>query len=246
MAELLGAPYSPWTERARWALEARRIPYEFRVYAPLVGEPALRLRLRRWSGKVSVPVFFADDGEAVADSLDIARWADAHGEGPRLFPADHEADVARIIALSEAAMNAGRGFTLLRLLEDREALLEMVPGKLRRPLGPLGVPIAAFGTRRTMRKYGSAGSDEQAHRDAYSAALTELSYFVAGRTTPIFGTFSFADIAACQALPFIAPPPFGLKFGNATRRVFTDDALAARYADLVRWRDAMYSQHRPR
>ena len=32
MTELLGLPYSPWTEKARFALDVRRVPYTFRYY----------------------------------------------------------------------------------------------------------------------------------------------------------------------------------------------------------------------
>ena len=64
MNELLGLPYSPWSEKARWALDARKVPYKYKVYAPLVGEPALRFKLKKWSGPVSVPLQRVGAGEA--------------------------------------------------------------------------------------------------------------------------------------------------------------------------------------
>ena len=118
MTELLGLPYSPWTEKARWALDARRVPYTFRHYQPLLGEPALRIKLRRPTARISVPVLTTSDGRAIADSADIARWADERGEGPRLFPAEHGAAIARFIALSERALAAGRALSLARMLAD--------------------------------------------------------------------------------------------------------------------------------
>src|SRR6185369_10337053 len=72
MTELIGIPYSPWSEKARWALDVRRVPYVSRLYKPLVGEPMLRLALRRWRGAVSVPVLREDNGRMLADSLAIA------------------------------------------------------------------------------------------------------------------------------------------------------------------------------
>ena len=146
MHELLGLPYSPWTEKARWALDVRRVPYRFRHYQPLVGEPALRLKLRRWRGNVSVPVLVrADGGPAIADSEHIARWADgegAGGSGPTLFPRDDEALVARFVALSERALAAARSLALVRMLRDDEALAEMVLRRgVRRAAGPLAVGI---------------------------------------------------------------------------------------------------------
>jgi glutathione S-transferase len=127
MTELLGLPYSPWTEKARWALDARGVPYEFRHYQPLLGEPALRAKLRRLRGRVSVPVLTDDAGAVVGDSADIARWADGRGEGPTFFPAEHADAIAEWVALSERALAAGRALALARVLEDDEALLELVP-----------------------------------------------------------------------------------------------------------------------
>ena len=108
MPELLGLPYSPWTEKARWALEARGITYEKRRYAPLTGELGLRRKLGKWSGVVSVPVLTDDDGRVIGDSADIARWADQHGTGPTMFPAGDEAAIEGFIALSDRGLVAGR------------------------------------------------------------------------------------------------------------------------------------------
>jgi len=121
MTELLGLPYSPWSEKARWALDVRHVPYKSVTYAPLLGELGLRRRTAKWSGPVSVPVLFVDGGRAIADSAEIARWADTCGDGPVLFPTDLEADVVRYVALSEKALDAGRCLALHRVLRDDAA-----------------------------------------------------------------------------------------------------------------------------
>ena len=124
MTELLGIPFSPWSEKARWALDARRVPYAYRVYQPIAGEPALRVKLRRLRGRVTVPVLTTDAGDVLTDSVDIARWADGRGEGPTLFPPEHADTIARFVALSERALDAARALTLTRMLEDDDALAE--------------------------------------------------------------------------------------------------------------------------
>lgn len=245
MTELLGLPYSPWTEKARWALDARRVPYTFRHYQPLLGEPALRIKLRRPTARISVPVLTTSDGRAIADSADIARWADERGEGPRLFPAEHGAAIARFIALSERALAAGRALSLARMLADPEALAEMVPGKIRRALGPAAVRISALGVQRTLRKYGAHREDQEAHRRTLIAALDELRASLdeapPGDTPKtLLGRFTFADIAAAQALAFVEPPQTGLKLGAASRRSFSDPELRERHPDLIAWRDDLY------
>ena len=251
MTELLGLPYSPWSEKARWALDVRHVPYKSVTYAPLLGELGLRRRTAKWSGPVSVPVLFVDGGRAIADSAEIARWADTCGDGPVLFPTDLEADVVRYVALSEKALDAGRCLSLHRMVNDRDALREMVPSALRKVLGPVGPPIAAAGIHRTLRKYGAGRVPEETHRQTLVAALGELRAALAsprasGDPKTLLGQFTFADIAMTQALGFIEPPAFGLRIGKASRRSFTDPELRERFADLVAWRNAVYDAFRPR
>jgi glutathione S-transferase len=246
MPELLGLPYSPWSEKARWALEARGIPYEKRMYQPLLGELGLRKKLGKWSGVVSVPVLTDDDGRVIPDSADIARWADQRGEGPVMFPPG--ADVERFIALSERGMAVGRALSLLRLLDDDEGILEMVPKGLRKLPGSRA--LAKAGIARTLRKY-QGMRDQDAARAALAEVLEEVRAALAkapatGGVKTLLGRFTFADVAVAQVLAFVEPPAFGLKLGTATRRSFCDEQLRARFSDLVAWRDALYEAHRPR
>lgn len=250
MPELLGLPYSPWTEKARWALDVRGVSYDFRHYQPLLGEVALRRKLSRWSGTVSVPVLTDDQGVAHGDSEAIARWADARGTGPSLFPREHDARLRELVALSERGLAAGRSLALLRVLEDDEALLEMVPKGLRGPLGPLGRRIGAQGVRRTLRKYGGHVLTRAEHESELASILEEvraaLESAPAGSPKTLLGRLTFADIAVAQTLGFVSPAAFGIRIGRASRRSFTDAGLSSRFADLVSWRDALYEAHRPR
>ncbi|HTN85598.1 MAG TPA: glutathione S-transferase N-terminal domain-containing protein [Sorangium sp.] len=249
MNELLGLEFSPWTEKARWALDVRRVPYTFRHYLPLIGEPALRAKLRRLTGRVSVPVLTTDEGRVLDGSTDIARWADGRGAGPTLFPAEHEAEIARLIDLSERALSAGRARALSRMLADDEALAEMAPGPVRRALGPLASRLGALGVRRTLRKYGGNAVDAEAHLQTQVAALDELRATLARKTLAgtgpktLLDSFTFADIAMSQVLVNAAPPA-ELKLGAASRRCFSDPELGDRYADLIAWRDELYRAYR--
>jgi glutathione S-transferase len=251
MDVLLGLSYSPWSEKARWALDVRRVPYRLRRYEPLLGEPELRARLRKPTGRVSVPVLLVDGGRALADSLAIARWADARGEGPTLFPPEHDAAIERWVRTSEDALSAGRALSLRRMLEDDDALLEMVPRPLRALRRP-AILTARLGVERTLRKYGGRTKGAPAHEQLLAAVLDELRAALAARghakgaPTTLLPAFTFADVAMAQALAFVSPPAFGLRLGHASRRTFTDAQLAVRYADLLDWRDALYEAHRPR
>jgi glutathione S-transferase len=243
MTELLGLSYSPWTEKARWALDVRHVPYTYRHYQPLLGEPALRLKLRRFRGNVTVPVLTTDDGKVIGDSAEIARWANERGEGPDLFPAAHDDAIAQWIERSERAMEAGRILSLRRMLEDDEALREMVPRKVREVTGSLATRIARFGIGRTERKYGGAGVDADVLRSKLRGFLDAVRAALRGPT--LLGQLTFADIAVAQPLVWLEPPARGLKLGEASRRQWSDPELAREYADLLRWRDALYADHRP-
>ena len=78
---LVGESFSPWTKKARWALEHCDLSYNYKEYTPTLSEPALRLRLRQFSGQVSVPILFADK-QIIRGSFEIARYAnDRVGDG---------------------------------------------------------------------------------------------------------------------------------------------------------------------
>jgi glutathione S-transferase len=247
MNELLALAYSPWSEKARWALDVRGVPYRYRHYQPLLGELELRLKTRRLRGAVTVPLLTDAGGRVYDDSEQIARFADATGTGPRLFPSQHEAVIAHWIARSEQGLSAGRALALERQLRDDEALLEMVPRNLR-ALGSIAARVAEFGVRRSLRKYRAHERSSSEHRAKLRAVLEELrAALAASGSTPktILGAFSFADIAAAQILAFVVPPSSGLKLGKASARGFLDPELSQESADLIAWRDALYAAYRP-
>ena len=238
--ELLHIPYSPWSEKARWALAARGVDYKSRYYQPLLGEPGLRLRLKRARGNVSVPVLFTPEG-ALSDSLAIAIYAGAHGSGPDLFPAD--SDVERWNTFSERGLAAGRALSLMRVLSDQAALKELVPKPLAKALGGVAVRVARFGVKRTLRKYGAPTIDVA--RAELRALLGELRAALGGAAHLYPGHgLTYADIAAAQVLAFVTPPSQGIRVGKANRMAFTDPELAAEFPDLLAWRDALYAAHR--
>lgn len=250
MLELLSIPYSPWSEKARWALDARAVDYQTRTYLPLLGEPGLRVLLRQPFGRVSVPVLI--DGKHVLNgSLEIAKFADTQGSGPRLFPQGSESAIADYDAASERGLAAGRALSLLRMLEDREALSEQVPKQLSKVLGPMGIPIARAGVERTLRKYGAASTSVSEHRTLLASALTslraDLTRSPGNEPRTLLPQFSYADIVMAQVLCFVEPPQSAhFRIGRGSRRTYCDEEMKREFADLLAWRDALYLRHRDR
>ena len=240
--------FSPWSDQARWALDHCGVDYARRAYQPLLGEPGLRWKLRKWTGPVSVPILEADGG-VLDDSFDIARYADAHAIEPsrRLFPDGSEAQIAEYDRLAQRALSAARKLGLQRVLQDESALGDLVPKNLK-VLGPVAIKIAASGVRRTIRKYADVTPDDP--RAAIVEALDRLREDLPapnGKDKPRFvlGTFSYGDIVMAQALAFVSPPPSHLRLGEGSRRAYLIEDLAEEYADLVRWRDGLYAQRKP-
>lgn len=249
MTYLLHLPYSPWSERARWALDLRGLDVPRKTYAPLLGEPALRFQLRKLRGTVSVPVLFGA-GAPVEGSWAIARWANQHGDGPDLFPAEHLAKIEAWNQCSDRALDAGRGLSLARVSRDKEALAELLPGPLRSLLGTKGAPIARFGVWRTLHKYGADPTAADRHRAVLRQCLLDLRADLAagqsrGEPRTLLPTVTYADITLAQALVFVRPPdaPW-LPLGPANRKAFGDEELAREFADLLTWRDDLYQRWR--
>jgi glutathione S-transferase len=242
MHELVIAPFSPWSMRARLALDAQGVSYRAVTYVPTVSEPGLRWRLGDWRGRVTVPVLFPDDGPPVRESFEIAAWGAARSTRPVMTEANR-ADCARIDALSNRALEAGRARTTRLVHEDPAGLRESLP-PLVAALGPVGRAIGRKATMDLLRKYGAAGVTEEQAVASLRGALLELREALGGRAW-VLGDFSYADITGAMALGFVAPHTKA-PLGPASRPLWTVPTLAAEFADLVAWRDRVVDEVRRR
>jgi glutathione S-transferase len=258
---LTAMPASPWSEKARWALDHHRIEYALKIYTPMLSEPALRWRLRRARGPrsprerdarshrmspwapITVPVLMAD-GQAYTESFDIAQYAERHGAGAPLFRRGLEAAIARWDQVSDAAMRAGRALVSFRVAADPQARSEALPDLLPRPLRRPLDPAARLGVLYLQKKHGFR-DDEQGNRAELRARMGELREALADGRRHLLGDFSYADIAMAAALEFVSPVDDRfIPLGPATRRAYTDLELAGELTDLLEWRDQLYAARR--
>ena len=107
MKTLYSIQHSPWSERARWALLHHAIDFREQTHVPLIGEIPLRFKAKKWSGKISVPLFL-DEAGAAQGSLAIAERADQIGKNTILVPQEKRAEIAVFFEEIEQAMNAAR------------------------------------------------------------------------------------------------------------------------------------------
>lgn len=240
MHSLVAISYSPWSEKARWALDLRRVAYSEEEYVPMIGELALRLRLRRLTGKVTVPVLFADDGRTFTDSFEIARFAEDAGQGPSLFPPGKAGEIAQWNARSETILQAGRALSIAKAFADPAARNEAVPRFLPKPLRPL---IGRVGVTYLRTKYNLV-ADQDASVSIVAEGLHDFRKALSGRKY-LYDTLSYADVVMAVSLQLVAPVADKfIHLGKATRRVCTHIPFLTDFADIVEWRDSLYAEHR--
>jgi glutathione S-transferase len=130
---LVSLHVSPWSERAKWALDHHGLPYRVVEHMPVIGERRLRRLVGPDKPRATVPVLIAAD-EVLTESWDIARYADREGAGEKLIPVAEEPEVKAWADLADEGMQAGRAL--------------VVAGILRTPAARRGLPTASCSSRR--------------------------------------------------------------------------------------------------
>lgn len=231
-------PYSPWSLKARCALRHHAIAVREHEYIPVLGEPALRLRLRKFSGRLTVPVLFTPDG-ALSDSWEIALFAERMGSGVTLIPNEKRAVIAEWNAASERLLDAARGCAMLRVVHAPEAALESLPKALAGVLGRRGAGLAV---RAFNAKYAISAELEASYRAVMREELSRLHNALAGGRRFLLDQLSYADFAMAVCITCMRPLPSS-KMGPAMRLASTDEVLAAEFPELIAWRDALNAEH---
>jgi glutathione S-transferase len=244
---LVGEGFSPWTEKARWALDHYGVRYRYEEYAPLVDEPWLRLRARRLRGRISVP-FLLGPGLAVGDSFAIAREAERLGDGAPLLPPDLLAAIEAWNARSDRLIAAGRAQVLARTDASAAAQAESLPAFVPPALRPRLAGLTRLGTAYIRWKYAVRPvPDELLEVDlaAVRAAIGTRHPATPREPGYLLDRFTYADVAVAAALQALRPHGrFPAALGPAQRDTWARPALAARWEDVLAWRDLLIDRHR--
>lgn len=245
MGTLYGMSQSPWTEKARWALDHHDVAYAYHEHVPLAGEVLLRAKLRKHRGTkpTSVPLFAAADGALYTSSLEIARHADRVGRGTALFPHGSADDVERWNELSDRMIGVGRVRVLARLRSDRELQREALPGFVPGFVRGALASSSSLASRFLAAKHGVPADVEGEVERTLRPALREVRRALAGGRYLVGGALSYADVAIAAALRAVRPESRA-PIGPATRAAWSDESLAREFEDLLMWRDAIYAKHR--
>lgn len=238
---LYGISQSPWTHRARWALDHHGVTYRYHEHLPMLGEVLLRraAKLREKGKKASAPLL-VDGDSAVMGSFEIAKYAESNGRGAPLFPRDPavEKSIAHWNDVAERMTNVGRVSVFIKFPKNRaaqrEALPSFVPGFM--------AGSAAMAVSFLAKKYAVPTDLDAEVKQVLRPALEELRTALAGKQYLLDG-FTYADITVACALQSVRPHDRA-PLGPGTRETWTNEELATEFDDLLMWRDAIHRKHR--
>jgi glutathione S-transferase len=271
--ELIGLAYSPWTEKARWALDYCRVPYRYQEHVILLGMPALVLK--SWGEKErTVPMLRVSTSSGrriLMDSFEIAKWADRyraenHPEIASLFPDGLLAEIKHFNVLSEMMLEATRALVMDRTLKSEQAqidaLPQWIPGVFRRPMRWLA-PIAVryldgeFSvSSKTPREYSNylfqgllslRSAIEKFERESAQLALNPSPQGESGVNgrRGLLGPWSYADMIAAVSVQGVLPVDDRyIRLKPSIRATWTADELARNFETVLKWRDEVYLQWR--
>jgi glutathione S-transferase len=244
MIELLQFRHSPYNEKARWALDLKRLAHRRRSLLP---GPHMGV-VKRLTGRTETPVLL-HDGTAIDGSARIVEWLEAQQPVPPLLPVDaaERAEALRIQRWFDDDITPRIRRTVLDALLAEPFYFARVFGDgapaLKRWLYGCVVPFAAPLVRK-----GNGINGPDAVADGHRAA-DEAFTFVAERSrdsgTLCGGAFCIADLTAASTLavlvrpehsPMAAPQPVAPTFR----------ALMDRYAQHpgAAWVRTVYARHR--
>ena len=234
---------SPYNEKARWALDFKRVPHARRAVTPIRHEVVSRLV----GGRGTMPVLVMD-GRAIGDSTEILAELERRAPEPRLYPAD-PAERARALELEELFDEQlgphMRRLVLHHALGDPDLLRGAFMPDLRllpRPLGRAMFPRVRRRVRRDFR------IDDRTLEEAFGrvAAVGERMRAELGPSGYLVGdSFSVADLAlAAICAPASAPEQFPYPQPQRGHPLFAPLRAALDRAGLLDFTLRMYELHR--
>jgi glutathione S-transferase len=234
---------SHYNEKARWALDYKRVPHLRRAAEP----GRHRAIARRLTGGRTFPVL-VHDGEAIGDSTRIIEALERRYPDPPLYPEDSE-ERRRALEIEdffdeelgphERVLVASHMLPSGRLFLD--AFLPDLPRRRRltaRAMFPLlrGRAIAAFGI--DDRSVTLAWTKLRAAGERFRTELQPSGYLVGD-------SFTVADLTvAALVSPVVAPEQFPYPQPQRDHPRFAQLREALAEVGLVEWACEMYARHR--
>jgi len=241
--KLLIFPHSHFCEKARWALDHKRVSYE-----PVAVFPGLHVRtVRKLAPASSLPVLLTAEA-AIQGSNEIIDYLDTRYPERPLTPAESGARTSAIEIEQQLDQKLGvpiRQILYASLLDHPEFIAQCFTHSMpwwKRQCYPLIAP----GLRKAIYA-GYVKSEEAAAaaRKQFDETMAELADTLDGKAYLFGGAFTRADLAAAALLSLLAlPPEHPFPWGAvpaSDARTFIEA-----YADhpVSHWVRTMYREHR--
>jgi glutathione S-transferase len=236
-------PISHYNEKARWALDYKRVAHHRQVLGP-----DYLIRAWRATGRGTLPILFVDE-RAIGDSTHIiAALEERYPEAP-LYPGDAAAR-QRALALEDyfdeqlgPAIRAAIVTPLFRLDPDiaLRVLTTGMPDKAYETLRPLMRIFPAYYRFRHKIRDAKLETDRATVNDALDRIEQELQ----GRAYLIGDAFTVADLAAAALLsPLLQPPEIQYPLNVELPRYLQDYRAALLKHPAAQWATGIYRLHR--
>ena len=236
---------SHYSEKARWALDYKRVPHVRKV--PMPGLHGIRAGVLTRGAQRRLPVLQLD-GRRIGDSTAIISALDEHTATPALYPED-PAQRARALELEdffdEQLAPQLRRYMWHHTLDDVDATVDSLfssPSPVREKMLRSSAPVARFFVR---KDYGIDDDTAAEAREKVVTAMDRLEAELQSSGYLAGDGFSVADLtAAALFTPLIAPPQRPYLPATVTPAVQElRDELTARPGG--QWVLDMYARHRP-
>jgi len=241
-------PPSPWSERARWALDYSGITYDKIIFTPLISTARARYLSQNFTHKLTVPIAIdvsMNNDKVMRDSLDIALHANSKrlDHCLNLFPAKHLNEIKEWNQFSERLLDILRVRANPRMMASRELQLNNLPPVLPNVIKPLFLPLSRYALHYFNKKYPLQPGN---HKLTLTNGLKKIrATLEKSGGEYIFEQFSYADITTAAIFQAISPVENRfVKLDNATRKCWKDQELSDEFGDLIEWRDKLYQKHR--
>jgi glutathione S-transferase len=196
---------SHFNEKARWALDYKRIPHERRSVFP--GTQMLRAPLLR-GGTSTVPVIDLD-GKRIGDSSRIIEELERRWPDPPLYPDDPD-ERRKALEIEdffdEHCAHEIRRALFDELLREPELMAEAAGTDSRRGAGVLR-PLFPLVNRAVRSKYTITPEATAEARRTVEAAMDRLEAELGPSGYLVGDSFSVADLTAAAILSVIVMPP---------------------------------------
>ncbi len=234
---------SHFCEKARWALDFKRIPHVRRV----LGASYL---VRAWwqTGTATLPLLLLD-GQAIGDSTRIVEALESYRRCPPLYPSDPQ-DRQRALLLEdffdEELGHPARAAALLRPLVDDPRWCARfasrgLPTRTRRMFEAIAPAFAAF--YRWRHRINPHSSD--VGREKMLKALDRLQAEIGPSGYLVGDSFTVADLTAASLLGAVfAVPGIEYPFPEPLPRSFQEFRASLTDHPAAEWVVEMYRRHR--